>query len=731
MAVNGTNDPPLMQIPIQATVDLVGEVRIDAVACPLLDDGVLPGRSQPLTVVLESTLQHDLTGTFGCALNSAPFSSPRVSVTVPARTNVPVTIPVACAAGTSSGFFDGIPFSFESSDPNGSTRIGLRIQAVAGRTVSVFTSLPQNLTLQPGSSTPCVITVNDSGGLSLFNIDSSSAPGGVTLNIGPAHTISSSGPNPNDSRVVEVDMTINVDPHMPFGRPATPITLNWSVPTDGEHPRLAGSITFDLNIGEVSTVSPYCVFFDPPGSIGVAPNAWGLKNGLPRKSQLGWSASGSVNGFPGAGGQLPIGNEVQPALNVWQAAAPALTFTPGGNDIVYSVTDLGAPGPAGVTLGNTFPDGSQVQFSNDPAVFYAPQAPGTPSLLATAIHETGHALGLLHSTNPASVMYPFATNNETLSPEDVGAIRALYGWAPQNPIPGIGTQSAPAICGCGNTLVLAWRGIGDDHNIRIAVSTDGQHWSPQGQVPGAASSDGPALAWDGSQLWMLWKGVPNDGGLYYATWNLTSPWSAVSQIPNRGSSCGASVAIIGTPIMVWKGVDGDSAIYSATFSGSWGAQQPVPGVGTSDRPAITADPVTGIPRMVWKGIDGDDGLYTSTLRGLFWQPQEAVAWVIAGNGPAGTVGIGHPGSAFGPSLVTSGGRLSMVWRGVGNDESLHYTQAAPDAGLPGQTIAEWSTQAQVGGFASASIPAIAAFNGNTYLAWRGAGDDHQIYTTFV
>jgi hypothetical protein len=105
--------------------------------------------------------------------------------------------------------------------------------------------------------------------------------------------------------------------------------------------------------------------------------------------------------------------------------------------------------------------------------------------------------------------------------------------------------------------------------------------------------------------------------------------------------------------------------------------------------------------------------------------------VVAGNGALGTVGVGRPGSEFGPGLITTGGRLSMVWRGVGTDEDLWYTQAAPDAGLPGQTIAEWSTQANVGGFASASIPAIAAFNGNTYLAWRGAGSDHRIFTTFV
>lgn len=110
-------------------------------------------------------------------------------------------------------------------------------------------------------------------------------------------------------------------------------------------------------------------------------------------------------------------------------------------------------------------------------------------------------------------------------------------------------------------------------------------------------------------------------------------------------------AIVGSPIMVWKGVEGDSGIYWSTFSGgSWGAQKNFGGVGTSDRPAVGADPITGTPRLVWKLIAGDHALYTSTLRGLFWQPQEEVAWIVAGNGGLGTVGIGRPGSELGPSV---------------------------------------------------------------------------------
>lgn len=68
-------------------------------------------------------------------------------------------------------------------------------------------------------------------------------------------------------------------------------------------------------------------------------------------------------------------------------------------------------------------------WSGDVLFNTAYQFNGSPySLLAVALHEAGHTLGLDNSTNPDAVMYTtYNATRTTLSAEDISRIQALYG----------------------------------------------------------------------------------------------------------------------------------------------------------------------------------------------------------------------------------------------------------------------------------------------------------------
>jgi hypothetical protein len=53
----------------------------------------------------------------------------------------------------------------------------------------------------------------------------------------------------------------------------------------------------------------------------------------------------------------------------------------------------------------------------------------TVDLFSVALHETGHALGLGHSSNPGAVMYPYYRMQTGLTSDDIAGIQALYGPA--------------------------------------------------------------------------------------------------------------------------------------------------------------------------------------------------------------------------------------------------------------------------------------------------------------
>jgi hypothetical protein len=64
-------------------------------------------------------------------------------------------------------------------------------------------------------------------------------------------------------------------------------------------------------------------------------------------------------------------------------------------------------------------------------------------VFSVALHETGHALGLGHSDNPADVMYPYYRIVSALSPGDIAAVQQQYAPVVSTPAP-VSTTPAPA-----------------------------------------------------------------------------------------------------------------------------------------------------------------------------------------------------------------------------------------------------------------------------------------------
>jgi hypothetical protein len=475
-----------------------------------------------------------------------------------------------------------------------------------------------------------------------------------------------------------------------------------------------------------------CHFLDAPGTPQIGIRSYLLKS-HGRASSLTWSfaENGTLNVVNGTMSNADLLSTLAAAFDVWTQAVPALQFTrvAAGGDIVIRVGDLGVdPVTGNGTLGETTEDGSQITLNNNFAVTFVPTLPGRNSLLSVAAHEIGHAIGILHSTTPGTLMYPFGGAVEALADEDTAAARALYAWTPQREVKERGTDSSPALCVCGPWLVMAWKGIAEDDRVLVSRTLDGVNWTPQRVVPDAGSADGPALAWDGTTLWLAFRGVPDDDGLYWATsTDLGETWSSVTPIGGVGSLCSPSLTVAGgAPLMVWRGIPGDDSLYYATWQNGWANQQRIGGTGSEDRPSICVG-FDNLPRAVWRGVPGDDSLYTSTLIGQFWQPQQQLSWVVAGNGPQGTVDIGVPGSIVGPTVTNANNRILLAWQGVPGDDGIYFTQAAPGPG--GQPSIEWSSQALIESVGTSQRPAIVLFMDAPFLAWKGARDDHTIYTT--
>lgn len=156
------------------------------------------------------------------------------------------------------------------------------------------------------------------------------------------------------------------------------------------------------------------------------------------------------------------------------------------------------------------------------------------------------------------------------------------------------------------------------------------------------------------------------------------------------------------------------------YSPWWHFDEPkVTAFDTSHGPALAE--YHGKLYMAWKG-KSDENIYysagtTSSLGVLKWSNQIQVPDTKTSNGPA---------------LIVFGGRLCMVWKAAGSDQTIWYSEVDPFyVTLPGKIQQEnylhWNKPKQISGMMSSYRPALAVYGDKLFMAWKGKGNEHQLW----
>lgn len=261
-------------------------------------------------------------------------------------------------------------------------------------------------------------------------------------------------------------------------------------------------------------------------------------------------------------------------------------------------------------------------------------------------------------------------------------------------------------------LYMTWRGTGDDQALYWSRNEDGRSWTGQRHAVGASVA-GPALEeWRG-RVYMAWRGVAGDQRLFWATFDGQN-WSGQQQVPEAGSSHGpALVGLRDGLFLYWKGASDDPRVWYSRFDGAgWLPQQPAGGDHgplSVTGPAATGN-LTSRPFMTVVSPGHHRLEITESPDGAQWS---------GGNGyvPGGDATTG-PGLSGRPNIRGSYSRLLMAWGGPGGTIA-----ASPSYDSGYHWNAPVAQQA-----ATADRPALRGWASvEPYAAWRGPGDDHNLY----
>ncbi|HVO54162.1 MAG TPA: matrixin family metalloprotease [Solirubrobacterales bacterium] len=431
---------------------------------------------------------------------------------------------------------------------------------------------------------------------------------------------------------------------------------------------------------------------------------------------------------------------IEAAFREWETAERFFEFSfvkpgsPADFHVHFGGRELNAGfgSPGGVRASGIKPESGEVKFD-------ASESWDHDGLLRDSLHEIGHALGLTHSGVDGTLMYPIEGDNTSLDQDAVEAIRAIYGWLPQQHLADRATTHRATVGSVGRRRgggidtvpQMVWKGAKEDPGIYWAEFVDGQ-WTPQSRVPGVGCSYSPALTevplptapGDETGLLMAWKGVGDDQGLYW-TRKLSDGWEEQRPIPNVGSSRAPTLANLnGQVYMAWKGIDGDSDLWGAQFdetTETWMPQERIAAGMTSESPSLVAYGESLY--MFWKGVRGDFGGYYSHLDTgevhPLWRPAKPITYGTFNAKGGESNAIGTTGAI---AATTRGDSIMIAWKGAEGDASIYFSLFRDDT---------FSGQVTIPGAGTSVGPSVARVGNATLMAWKGVEGDRTIYWSWL
>jgi hypothetical protein len=397
-----------------------------------------------------------------------------------------------------------------------------------------------------------------------------------------------------------------------------------------------------------------------------------------------WSKGVLVYNVSSAGSAMEhndVRAAIRSAFDEWQNACPYFSFIEFMKESTETKIDIeisfggtqvdsrfGAVG--GVAAGATYPEDGRLFFDRA-------EQWDVNSVYDVALHEIGHILGLGHSTDNNSIMYP-SGGPDHIDAETNEAINSLYGGAAMGILPGVITKDRPAMAApdqpSNDEGVMVWRAGGDNQSIWSSRLQNG-FWQPIKKIPGMGTTHSPCLTYDGGAhtYVMAWKGVEDDQHIFYSKSSDFSAWDAQKSVPGVGTSNRPSLTVLGpTVFLAWKGVDGDPGIYwSQEQADGWAQQQVVFGATTEYEPCLVA--FNGRLYLFYRGEGDDQAIYYNWRGGQpsdIWQGAQRVTYPEA---TAQGIVFHGVGTHRAPSACVRGNRILLAWRGVDGDAGIYFS----------------------------------------------------------